>query len=84
MRITALILRTCTLTTMARGRWSLVTNVDEVARGSSVASKLLALCLNSYNNNNFTIAHKPMRSLRRAVIHVKDPLSNAETVACRV
>ncbi len=49
--ITTLILRTCNLTTIECGRWGHVTNEGEVARRSSWAFKLLALCLNINNNN---------------------------------
>ncbi len=44
----------CSLTSIACGRWSLVTNWGEVARRSSWAFKLLELCL--YNNNNWWAA----------------------------
>ncbi len=49
--IITLLLRTCNLIAIACGRWSLVNNKSELARRSSWAFQLLALCL-SYNTNS--------------------------------
>ncbi len=57
VKITALILRTCNLTTIACGRRSLVTNQGEVAWHFSWAIEFLALCLNNNNINCWITIH---------------------------
>ncbi len=82
MRITTLLIRTCNLTTIAWGRWSLVTNQGEVASCSSWPFQLLVLCLN--NNNN---ARTPRRYLPNYEVCLKHGIeiykNSSETVSIR-
>ncbi len=81
VRITTLLLRTCNLTTIACGRWSLVTIQGEVARRSCLAFEFLALCLNN-NNNNHTQS-RPGTPLRIVSLRLRTMVTGlSESLKC--